>query len=300
MGLVESQQMSMQREFEAFRRRARDGVDRYLTQAFSPYPDNEVCRVARYVSTGGGRRWRALVAIAGGAIFHRKPLRIVMPAACGVELAHAASLLLDDLPSMDNARERRGRPCAHLVFPQWAVDMAPVFLVTLAYHLTLSNPTVSYERRVRSALELSSAGLRMIRGQETDLTLQQRRGDSDWLMKCYQAKCGALFAAAAKVGAMHCGADDNHAPLLEDCGMNLGMAYQCLDDVADVIGKADQMGKRPGMDAGKPTAVDFWGVDGTRRLAAQFKERSLACLQPFGVEADLLRQIVHRADWAHL
>jgi hypothetical protein len=94
---------------------------------------------------------------------------LVLPAACGVALAHAASLVLDDLPSMDDAAVRRGQPCTHRVFPAWAADMAPVFLVTLAYQISLDNPPVPASARINAALELSDAGLMMIQGQVHDM-----------------------------------------------------------------------------------------------------------------------------------
>ncbi|HBH41554.1 MAG TPA: hypothetical protein DDW26_06550, partial [Rhizobiales bacterium] len=95
--------------------------------------------------------------------------QLVLPAASGVELAHAASLVLDDLPSMDDASVRRGKPCTHRVFPAWAADMVPVFLVTLAYEISLDNPRVDAPARIKAALELSAAGLMMIRGQVHDM-----------------------------------------------------------------------------------------------------------------------------------
>ena len=84
-------------------------------------------------------RWRALVAVAAGTVFRDDALQLVLPAACGVELAHAASLVLDDLPSMDDACVRRGKPCTHRAFLGWAAHMAPVFMVTLPYQISLDN-----------------------------------------------------------------------------------------------------------------------------------------------------------------
>jgi geranylgeranyl pyrophosphate synthase len=80
-------------------------------------------------------------AVAAGKIFRDDSLRLVLPAACGVELAHGASLVLDDPPSMDDAAIRRGKPCTHHAFPAWAADMTPVFLVTLAYRISLDIPS---------------------------------------------------------------------------------------------------------------------------------------------------------------
>lgn len=92
------------REFMAKKQRVRESVEDFLKQKFAEYPSTEVCRAAQYAVLGGGHRWRALVAVAAGEIFAANALEIGLPGAGGAELAHAASLVLDDLPSMDNAR----------------------------------------------------------------------------------------------------------------------------------------------------------------------------------------------------
>ena len=143
-------------DFDAAKAEVRRAVEDFLAEVFIQQPDTEVVRAARYAVLGGGRRWRALVAVAAGRIFHHDALQLVLPAASGVELAHAASLVLDDLPSMDDASVRRGKPCTHRVFPAWAADMVPVFLVTLAYEISLDNPRVYAPARIK--LELSAAG----------------------------------------------------------------------------------------------------------------------------------------------
>jgi geranylgeranyl pyrophosphate synthase len=248
---------------------------------------------------GGGHRWRALVAVASGKIFRDDALKLVLPAACGVELAHAASLVLDDLPSMDDAAIRRGKPCTHRVFPAWAVDMAPVFLVTLAYRTSLDIPSVPAPARIRAALELSAAGLMMIEGQVRDMRqdLDAGAGEEAHLLTCYRLKSAALYGAAAKMGGILTGANDEEAASLQAAGIDLGYAYQFLDDVADVVAGVAEVGKERGKDAGKCTAIDLFGVDGTRRKASEFQARSLSHLEGFGPEADWLRRLVTEASW---
>jgi geranylgeranyl diphosphate synthase type II len=91
----------------------RGAVEGYLVSAFDMYPPTEVREAARYAALGGGHCWRAIVTVAAGRIFCDDALDVTLPGACGMELAHAASLVLDDLPSMDNAEVRRGKPCTH-------------------------------------------------------------------------------------------------------------------------------------------------------------------------------------------
>jgi geranylgeranyl pyrophosphate synthase len=104
-------------DFDATKAEVRRAAEDFLVELFAKAPDTDVARAAGYAVLGGGHRWRALVAVAAGKIFRDDALQRVLPAACGVELAHAASLVLDDLPSMDDAAIRRGKPCTHRAFP---------------------------------------------------------------------------------------------------------------------------------------------------------------------------------------
>lgn len=283
-------------DFTAEKTRVRRAVEDYLTHAFNAYPGTEVREAARYAALGGGHRWRAMVAVAAGRMFRDDALDVTLPAACSAELAHAASLVLDDLPSMDDAGVRRGKPCTHLVFPRWAVDMTPVFLVTMSYQMSLANPRASEERRVRAALELTAAGIQMIAGQSTDIRQEHVREKSR-LLECYKWKSGVLYAAAAKVGAILCGANGPESQSAYDAGLNLGLSYQVLDDVADVVAGLTEIGKKPGMDAGKWTAVDWLGVDGARQKSRELQAKGLAALEGFDAKADWLRTLVCEASY---
>jgi farnesyl diphosphate synthase len=286
-------------DFDAAKAEVRRAVEEFLREIFAGEPDSEVARAASYAALGGGHRWRALIAVAAGKIFRGDALQRVLPAAAGVELAHAASLVLDDLPSMDDAAIRRGKPCTHRVFPLWAADMAPVFLVTLAYRISLDNPSVPASARIEAALELSEAGLMMIRGQVHDLRQDGDGAETEEtrLFRCYRLKSASLYGAAAKMGGILTGASTEDAASLHAAGIDLGFSYQLLDDVADVEASVAEVGKEGGMDKGKLTAVDLYGVAGARRKSLDFQARSLGELERFGREADWLRSLVTEASW---
>lgn len=284
-------------DFDKVRERIRLAVDACLKQALDRQDASPVREVAAYTVLGGGHRWRPLVAVASGLIFDSQPLDKVIPGACGVELAHAASLILDDLPSMDDARVRRGRPCPHLVFGRWAVDMAPVFMLTLAYQLSLENGLVDHQRRVETAQALSRAGLDMVAGQSRDMERGAADNDPDSLEKCYLQKSAALYAAAALTGALSVNAGSEDATRLYRCGLNLGLAYQFQDDLADVTATEAEALKTTGRDDAKTTAVDLYGLEGTRERVTVFREAALAELAVYGPEADLLRKVISLAGW---
>jgi len=290
--------VGIESEFEGFKTRVRREVEQALEAGFALAADTQVSRVARYAALGGGHRWRAIATVAAGRVFDEEALSICMPGACGAELAHAASLLLDDLPSMDNATVRRGKPCAHLRFPRWAVDMAPAFLVNLGYRIALRNPLASAERRVAAALELAKAACEMFEGQEMDVTEAAKAGDGAELLQCYRLKTGALYASSAKAGAILCGARGDEADALYECGMRLGLYYQILDDTADVLGGVERAGKPTGLDGAKPTALALYGMEGAEARASELAEQALASLDGFGPRADMLRCLIRKASWA--
>jgi len=288
--------------FEDFKRVVRDSVDERLHEILITERRAQVADVAWY-SVRGGHRWRAMVVVAAGRIFRSDALVRCLPAGIGIELAHAASLILDDLPSMDDGKLRRGRPCAHLAFAhaRWAVDLAPVFMVNLAYQIALHNEAVGYRERVESAQEMSRTSCAMIVGQELDVVQDHESADSDErrLLECYVAKSGSLYAAAAKVGAITAQATAEDQQELHQAGMELGMAYQFMDDVCDVTATSAQSGKTPGQDAGvKRTAIDLFGVDGARRRAGDYQDAALERLSKFGAGANTMRCIVRNASWA--
>lgn len=281
-----------------FKKRIQHEVERYLAKVFSSCPSTEVVRIAEYVTLNGGHRWRPMVVIASGQIFDDESETIGMPAACGVEIAHAATILLDDLPSMDNALIRRGKPCAHLVFPAWAIDMAAAFLVNMAYTAILDNPLISAERRISAALELSRTALSLNEGQEKDVRQPSEHEEWENVLNCYRLKTGSLYSASAKIGGILCGAGAEEIALLGKCGMNIGLSVQCYDDILDVVARTEETGKHPGNDAGKKTCVDFFGVKGAKELGDQFVDEALLELGQLNFHANLLRELIRQITWA--
>jgi len=285
----------LKRDFDDFAENVRTSVETFLSELFAGYAQTEVCQVVQYVTLGGGHRWRPMAVISAGKIFREDAFDVCLSSACAVEIVHAATLLLDDLPSMDDAQIRRGKVCSHLVYPEWAVAMAPAFLVNTAHEIILDNPRTTHERRVLASLVCSQAGRNMAAGQELDLSELRSGMEDEQILECYRLKSGVLYAACTKAGGLICGADPDEANLLHQCGMKLGLAYQLLDDVADVEVGVEHVGKQSGMDAGKRTAVDLFGVEGSKRKARLFQEEAISCLSRFGPEAGLLRELVLRA-----
>jgi geranylgeranyl pyrophosphate synthase len=284
-------------EFDELARSVRHEVQQRLDEAVSGQRSAEVRRLARYVACDGGQRWRAIATVAAGLVFREDAMERLLPTACALELAHAASLLLDDLPSMDNATVRRRKPCAHLVFPAWAVDMGAAFLVMLAYEQILTNEAVAPRVRVDAAERLGRAGLGMIAGQEMDLVERSREpGSAERLLECYRLKSGELFAAAVELGAAQCGASRPQVERLAACGSRLGLSYQYLDDVAEVVAGGDELGKRPDVIRDRTNAVRIVGIEAADRERVRFLNEALALLDDLGPRAEPLRELLRRAS----
>jgi geranylgeranyl diphosphate synthase type II len=225
----------------------------------------------------------------------------VLPAACSVEMVHTASLILDDLPCMDDARLRRGRPSCHVTHGESTAVLAAFALLSRAYEILAEGwpGAPDAEGRAAAAQELARAvGLTgMIAGQAADLAMTNRRIDLPMLEFIHSRKTGALFTAAADIGARSAGAQPAEREAVMAYAKNLGLAFQIVDDLLDATG-GPEAGKDVGKDVKKTTFVSLAGVAGARQLAAELVAASREALTGFGDRArpllDLASYVVDR------
>lgn len=271
-----------------------------------------VHRAMRYAALGAGKRVRPVLTLAVVEMFGGGGDEAVVDVACAVELVHASSLVLDDLPSMDDAELRRGRPTVHRAFGEATAILAAFGLLNLAFQrladaaqrLALSR--YAPEDMVHHLADaIGTAGL--IGGQTLDLESTPADlppydgghsppydgGHSalERLEYVHSHKTGALFLAAAELGAM---AADARRRDLESVGRyakNLGLAFQIEDDLLDALATPEETGKDVRKDAGKTTFVSLLGVDGARALADELLSFAIASLAPLGRRADALRAL---------
>jgi geranylgeranyl diphosphate synthase type II len=217
--------------------------------------------------------------------------RAALPVACAVELIHASSLMLDDLPSMDDAPLRRGRPANHLQFGEAITILAAFGLLNLAF-ATVAR-AYEPEAGIRLATLLADAvgpgGL--IGGQAADLLATDRDIDFHMLERIHRGKTGALFSAAATAGGITAAAPADAIASLAAFAKNLGLAFQIVDDLLDVTGDPTETGKAVRADIKKTTFVSFSGLEGARQLARELCETADRALAPFGRRADRLREL---------
>ena len=223
--------------------------------------------------------------LCGGAIGR------AVPAAAVMELVHAASLILDDLPSMDDAPLRRGRKANHLEFGEAIAILAAFGLLNQASG-TLSR---AYEPGLASrlcALLSDAIGVEgLIGGQAADLLATEQQISFEMLERIHRGKTGALFGAAATSGALIADASADAVASLGAYAKNLGLAFQIIDDLLDVEGDPEETGKATREDVKKTTFVSFSGVAGARQLAGELCQTADRALAPFGKRADRLREL---------
>jgi geranylgeranyl diphosphate synthase type II len=274
-------------------------VDRRLPELLPPAEQRPepVHRAMHYALTGAGKRVRPALTLAVAELFGARP-DAVLDLACAVEMVHACSLVLDDLPSMDDATLRRGRPTVHLAFGESVALLAALALLNRAYSLVAESAHRLAPKRYSSedmvhhlAAAIGSEGL--IGGQALDLLARPESLDLELLEFIHSHKTGALFMAAGELGAMAADARRRDLEIIARYAKNLGLAFQISDDLLDVLGTAGTTGKDVHQDEAKVTFVKLLGVAGAQSLAAELLGFAVDSLAPLGRKADPLRALAH-------
>jgi len=241
-----------------------------------------------------GKRLRPILALMVAEVLRGDP-ESVLPAAGAIEMVHTASLILDDLPSMDDALTRRGRPTCHVTHGEATAILAAFALQNRAFEILGEGWPGGPDPAVRAGLtrDLARAiGLDgMIAGQAADLELTNRVIDFQTLEFIHSRKTGALFTASAELGAAAAKASPAERAAVSAYAKNLGLAFQVVDDLIDATGGAAEAGKDVGQDVKKTTFVSFSGVRGASELARELVEASVDALRGFGGKAEPLRDL---------
>jgi geranylgeranyl pyrophosphate synthase len=262
-------------------------LDRLLP---SPEPeDGGVAEAMRYTALSPGKRIRPIVLLAVAESYSAPAARL-LTSACALEMVHACSLILDDLPCMDNAELRRGRPTNHRVYGEAKAILAAFGLLNLAYGAVSADPSLPDELRTEVASLLSEAlGTRgLIAGQSLDLAPAPAGRNLHELEQIHSRKTGSLFIASVEMGALLGSAPDPERQALSLFAKNLGLAYQIVDDLLDATSDASLTGKDSHIDR-RGNFVSLSGVEGARRLAEELSDCALDHLSILGARAALLR-----------
>jgi geranylgeranyl diphosphate synthase type II len=268
-------------------------LDRFLP-AESDRPES-LHKAMRYSVFAGGKRLRPVLVIAGAEAVGGSAER-VMPTACALELIHTYSLVHDDLPAMDNDDFRRGMPTNHKVFGEATAILAGDALLTLAFRLVADNARHAHAGALRDViLDIADAAGHdgMVAGQVADLEAEGKKVGADTVDYIHARKTGALIRTSLRVGAMLCGADPSAVRALSVAGADLGLAFQIVDDILDVVSSSEELGKTAGKDQiqQKATYPAIHGIEASRARAAFLIGEADEALAPLGPRAEPIRAL---------
>lgn len=277
----------------------RKRVDAALDSALpeTPGPARDLYQAMRYSLFAGGKRLRPILCIAASESVGGD-MEPVMPFACALELIHTYSLIHDDLPVMDDDDFRRGKPTNHKVFGEAMALLAGDALLTEAFRL-MTSPAVSSRgtlQNVVSAIHViaEAAGHGgMVGGQVVDIQSEGKSPDLPTVQFIHVHKTGALIAASVVSGAILAGGDPGQVASMTRYGQNIGLAFQISDDILDIEGDSQVMGKKTGADQmkGKMTYPSVVGLEESRRIQSRMIEAALQSLHSFDERAEPLRQL---------
>jgi geranylgeranyl diphosphate synthase type II len=265
-------------------------VDAHLREIVPDGARSPVQRSMAYTLHAPSKRIRPVLTMLSAELCGAPAAR-GLAAAAAVELVHAASLILDDLPCMDDAPLRRGRPANHREFGEPIAILAAFGLLNLAFATLGRGYDPALATRLGTLLSEAIGLDGLIGGQEADLLGTEQQITFEVLERIHRGKTGALFGAAATSGAIAAGAGGDVIAALAAFAKNLGLAFQIVDDLLDVEGDPAATGKAVRADARKTTFVSFSGVAGARQLARELCDTADRALAPLGRRADRLREL---------
>ena len=297
----------MSKRFANFLLASKDQVDRQLanfatdqatTAAGTGEALDTISQACSYVLTNGGKRIRpTLVYAAAQALGHKGHGTDLDHVACALEMIHTYSLVHDDLPAMDDDDLRRGRPSCHKAFNEATAILAGDALQAWAFELLADAPGFNAAQRVALIKSLAkAAGLQgMVGGQAMDIAATNSNVNLQQLQSMHAFKTGAIIRAALTMGGIAANASAEQLSALDTYGTHIGLAFQVVDDILDVEGNAETLGKTQGKDskANKPTYVSLMGLVGAKKESQRLLQAALEALGKFGVSADSLRGLAH-------
>ncbi|MHC4423908.1 MAG: polyprenyl synthetase family protein, partial [Planctomycetota bacterium] len=256
--------------------------------------DSELKEALRYTLIAPGKRVRSALALWCCELVSGGINRDVEIAAAAIEMVHTYSLVHDDLPAMDDDDLRRGLPACHKAFDEATAILTGDALLTLAFEILakeVGEPAIAVRLIGELAQAAGPAG--MIAGQMADLKAENTESTEQDLRIIHTNKTAKMFRCAAAMGAIAGGASDNQLKNLCEYGLKIGLGFQIADDILDVCGSSEQLGKTAGKDAqaAKCTYPAVLGLEKSKQLAQELADEAMAALKPFGEKADNLRKL---------
>jgi geranylgeranyl diphosphate synthase type II len=287
--------MDFKSQMENWNQLVDDALDGYMKT--NDGPGANINNAMKYSLMAGGKRLRPILSIAVYEMLGGDK-NDVIPYACAIEMIHTYSLIHDDLPAMDNDDYRRGIPTSHKVFGEAMAILAGDGLLNAAFELMLSASGMAGDNlhtriKAMGVIARSAGAEGMIRGQVVDIESEGAIISRETLEYMHRCKTGALIKAPVLASALLSGASDEEYKLLENYAENIGLAFQIKDDIMDVKGSLEQMGKSSGSDAaaGKSTYVTLFGIEEAEVLLESAIKSAVDALRSFGEKAWFLKEL---------
>ena len=271
-------------------------IEHALTAQLPKHTPEPLKSALHYAVTAGGKRVRPLLTLLTCEMLDGDPAK-AMNTACAIEMVHTYSLIHDDLPAMDDDELRRGKPTLHIKYDEATAILAGDALQSLAFELIADDPLLSPEEKSDLVLMFARAigPIGMVAGQVLDMQAENRQIEADHLTQIHNRKTGDLIATSISAGARIANATDEEIHQLQEFGFSLGLAFQIRDDLLDVLGTTEQLGKPQGSDAdqNKSTFTSLYGVEGAKTHLHNTRDKALDALAVFGNKSDALVGLTH-------
>ena len=260
------------------------------SRQFPEEPQQKLFDAMRYSLLAGGKRLRPIMVLefcrmCGGDV------EKAMPLAAAIEMIHTYSLIHDDLPCMDNDDFRRGNPTNHRVYGEAIAILAGDSLLTGAFE-AVASANLPSQARVDAVRVLAqcAGGCGMVGGQVLDIMSEERECTRQEILDIQSRKTGALIRAACMMGVIAGGGDEQRLAAAGSFADHLGLAFQIRDDMLDVVGSAEKLGKSVGTDAEKNTFVRLYGLERCESLVQEHTDAALQSLDAFE-DTDFMREL---------
>lgn len=259
-------------------------------------PQKRVTEAMRYSVEAGGKRLRPVLAVSVSRLLEGKDEEI-LPYAVAIELIHTYSLIHDDLPCMDDDDLRRGKPTNHKVFGEAMAVLAGDGLLNKAFEVmvdaSIKCSNHSNALKTMEYIARASSNYGMLGGQVIDMENENKKVTVNELENMHNLKTGALISAAVMAPALFYNVDDTYRIALEKYAKNLGLAFQVKDDILDVEGNKEILGKNIGSDDinGKTTYISIYGLEKSKEILDKLTQEAINAIEIFGEKAYFLKEL---------
>lgn len=275
-----------------------DVLKKYLPK--NPSFQKTIYDAMEYSVMAGGKRLRPMMMYQAYKMFGGEDKELIEPFMAAIEMIHTYSLVHDDLPAMDNDTYRRGRKTTHVVYGEDMGILAGDALLNFAYETAIKGASAAKAaKNAINALAILSkkAGIMgMVGGQVVDVELTGKKLDEERLDFIFKLKTGALLEASLMVGAALAGADEKYIELMEQAGLNIGMAFQIQDDILDVTSTTEELGKPVHSDEknDKTTYVSLYGLEKSHEDVEKYSKKALSIMEELPYENQFLYKLIEK------